>query len=68
MDEFRGHRANILNPSFTHLGVGYVNRSEHNIETTGRKCSLEDNINLIKACCILILQQALLPLIIICYY
>jgi uncharacterized protein YkwD len=22
-----GHRANILNPSFTHLGVGYVNRS-----------------------------------------
>lgn len=42
---------------------------EHNIETTGRKCSLEDNINLIKACCILILQQALLYLlIIICYY
>ncbi len=23
----QGHRENILNPSFTHLGVGYVNRS-----------------------------------------
>ena len=34
----QGHRENIMNPNFTHIGVGHVATG-----TTGLKCLLESN-------------------------